>query len=382
MDRSKSQKVTGWLGELSGSVADFGTFLPLVIGVLAIQGFDGAGVLTGFGLFALIVALVYRRPIPIQPMKAVAALIIVGALTPAQAMASGVIIGGVLLILALSGVVSRIARLVPMSVIMGIQFGVGAQLALLGGQLVFDQPLFGGAALALLLLLFLTPYRHLGSFVVVVTAAMAFLLSGDAPQASFGLGLHLPAVAFPALSDFQVALTTAALPQLALTLSNAVLATSAIAGDYFPEDKARLSPRNLSLSTGVLNLVLAPFGALPMCHGSGGLIAQYRFGARVWGAPLLFGVFCLGLGLGFGPQARDILMLIPIGAVGAILAVAGAEMAFHRKVFQVKPSCRVVILVTGLACVGINVAVGLLIGLAAEGLRTLYYRRRGESTGI
>ena len=58
MDRSKSQKVTGWLGELSGSVADFGTFLPLVIGVLAIQGFDGAGVLTGFGLFALIVALV------------------------------------------------------------------------------------------------------------------------------------------------------------------------------------------------------------------------------------------------------------------------------------------------------------------------------------
>ena len=285
MDRSRSQKVTGWLGELSGSVADLGTFLPLVVGVLAVKGFDGAGVLIGFGVFSLIVALVYRRPIPIQPMKAVAALIIVGTLTPAQATVSGLIVGGVLLVLALSGLATRIARLVPMSVIMGIQFGVGAQLALLGGRHIFSQPLFGGAALALLLLLIFTPYRHLGSFVVVVTAATAFLLSGEAPQTSFGLGLHLPAFAIPALSDFEVALTTVALPQLALTLSNAVLATAAIAGDYFPEDKARLSPRNLSLSTGILNLILAPFGALPMCHGSGGLIAQYGFGARAWGAP-------------------------------------------------------------------------------------------------
>ena len=344
MTQTTKKKATGWLGEVSGAVADFGTFLPLVIGVLAVRGFDGTGVLTGFGLFALAVALVYRRPIPIQPMKAVAALIIVGAVTPAQAMASGLIIGGVLVALALTGIITRIARLVPNSVIMGVQLGVGAQLALLGFQHVWEEPLFGGAALALLLLLFLTPYRHLGSLVVVVTAA---------------------------------------LPQLALTLSNAVLATSAIAAEYFPEDaKARTSPRRLALSTGVLNVVLAPFGALPMCHGSGGLIAQYGFGARTWGAPLLFGLFCLLLGIGFGPQARDLLMLVPVGAVGAILAVAGTDMAINRRILGVKPSCRVVILLTGVVCVGVNMAAGLVVGLAAEALRSAYYRRRGETSEI
>ncbi|MEP2812591.1 MAG: putative sulfate/molybdate transporter [Alphaproteobacteria bacterium] len=383
MIQTTAKKAAGWLGEMSGAVADFGTFLPLVIGVLAVRGFDGTGVLTGFGLFALAVALVYRRPIPIQPMKAVAALIIVGAVTPAQAMASGLIIGGVLVALAATGIITRIARLVPNSVIMGVQLGVGAQLALLGFQHVADEPLFGGAALALLLLLFLTPYRHLGSLVVVVTAAAAFLMTGGTGLALGGPGLHFSLPTFPTLADFQAALTTTALPQLALALSNAVLATSAIAAEYFPDDaKERTSPRRLALSTGILNVVLAPFGALPMCHGSGGLIAQYRFGARTWVAPALFGLFCLALGIGFGPQARDVLMLVPVGAVGAILAVAGSEMAVSRKILGVKPSCRVVIVLTGVVCVGVNMAAGLAVGLAAEALRSAYYRRRGETSGI
>ena len=271
---------------------------------------------------ALAVAAIYRRPIPVQPMKAVAALIIVGAVTPAEAMASGLIIGTVLLVLAVTGAITRIARLVPPSVIMGVQLGVGAQLALLGLSHVQQEPLFGGAALALLLLLFLTSYRHLGSLAVVVTAASALLMTGNAPALSAGGGLYLPDMAFPTMADFQAALTTTALPQLALTLSNAVLATSAIAAEFFPEDKDRISPKRLALSTGALNLLLSPLGALPMCHGSGGLIAQHRFGARGWGAPALFGAFCLILGLGFGPQARDILMLVPLGvlSLGAIFA--------------------------------------------------------------
>ena len=381
MNKTDDKRTAGWLGEVSGAVADFGTFLPLVIGVLAVRGFEGTGVLIGFGLFALAVAAIYRRPIPVQPMKAVAALIIVGAVTPAEAMASGLIIGTVLLVLAVTGAITRIARLVPPSVIMGVQLGVGAQLALLGLSHVQQEPLFGGAALALLLLLFLTSYRHLGSLAVVVTAASALLMTGNAPALSAGGGLYLPDMAFPTMADFQAALTTTALPQLALTLSNAVLATSAIAAEFFPEDKDRISPKRLALSTGALNLLLSPLGALHMCHGSGGLIAQHRFGARGWGAPALFGAFCLILGLGFGPQARDILMLVPLGAVGAILAVAGADLAFNRKFLQVKPSCRVVILLTGVICVVGNMAVGLIAGLAAEAVRGAYLRRRGETPG-
>lgn len=70
-------------GDFSGAFADLGTFLPLVVGVLALRGFDPSGVLVGFGLFALVVAVVYRRPMPVQPMKAVAALVIAAGITPA-----------------------------------------------------------------------------------------------------------------------------------------------------------------------------------------------------------------------------------------------------------------------------------------------------------
>jgi len=36
-----------------------------------------------------------------------------------------------------------------------------------------------------------------------------------------------------------------------------------------------------------MNLTSVPFGGFPMCHGSGGLAAQYRFGARTGGQTLL-----------------------------------------------------------------------------------------------
>ena len=37
MIQTTAKKAAGWLGEMSGAVADFGTFLPLVIGVLAFR---------------------------------------------------------------------------------------------------------------------------------------------------------------------------------------------------------------------------------------------------------------------------------------------------------------------------------------------------------
>src|SRR5690606_27397520 len=145
--------------------------------------------------------------------------------------------------------------------------------------------------------------------------------------------------------------------------------------DYFPDAKARAGAPRLALGSGALNLALAPFGAMPMGHGSGGLGAQYGFGARPWRTPALFGAGCLILGIGFGAGARDFLMAVPLAAVGALLVVAGAEMAVSRKLLDVKPSCRVVVIGTAVACVATNIAAGLVIGLGLEIVRTLYVRR-------
>src|SRR3546814_14007024 len=84
------------------------------------------------------------------------------------------------------------------------------------------------------------------------------------------------------------------LPQLSLTLSNAVVLTALIAGDYFGHRAAHVTPVRLSVTSGLANLLLTQFGALPMCPGAGGLAAHYRFGARRGTAPLRLGLVQIG----------------------------------------------------------------------------------------
>jgi hypothetical protein len=371
-----------YLGDFSGAFADLGTFLSLVVAVLALREFDAGGILIGFGLFAIGTAAIYRLPIPVQPMKAIAAIVIVGALTPAQTMAAGLIIGLVLVLLAMFGIIRQIARAVPGSVILGIQLAVGIQLAYLGLGHVAADPAWGILALAVLVAGFLTPYRQLFGLLVIIGASVIAYLQNPLPAGLSGLSLHLPELAWPGWQDFEVAALTAVVPQLALTLSNAVLATAAIAADYFPRNSQRASATRLATGSGVLNLALSPLGALPMCHGSGGLVAQYGFGARTWRAPVIFGGACLLLGFGFGSGAQGWLMLIPLAAVGALLIVAGTEMAFSRRLFQIKPSCRLVVAGTAAACVATNMAAGLAIGLVLEVLRGLYLRHRNQHLDI
>src|ERR1700681_3569926 len=85
------------------------------------------------------------------------------------------------------------------------------------------------------------------------------------------------------------------------------------------------SSRARTESSGLANVLLSPFGAMPMCHGAGGLQAQYRFGARTGLAPIIFGVVVLMLAIGFADHAAALFAIIPIGAVGALLILAGTD---------------------------------------------------------
>jgi MFS superfamily sulfate permease-like transporter len=169
------------------------------------------------------------------------------------------------------------------------------------------------------------------------------------------------------------------LPQLSLTLTNAVIVTAALARELFPKTGAIASERNLSISSGAANLLLSPFGALPMCHGAGGLQAQYRFGARSGAAPIMLGVALLVLAVGFAEHTAALLTLIPAGAVGALLIFAGADLAASRRLFEVRPSCWPVIGVAALVTVTVNPALGLVAGWLSEPIRALIVRRRAST---
>lgn len=362
------------LGDLSGAFADLGTFLPLVIGILAVRGMNATGVLIGFGVFALVVAVIYRRPVPVQPMKAVAAVTIASGLAPDTIAASGMVIGAVLLVLALTGLIGRVARWLPQSVLVGIQLGIGGHLVLVGLGMVSQSMWLGGIALVVLAVLIQTPMKPLACPLVIAAAIAWGILAGGTVLPDLAIGWHWPVPVLPGFKAAGAATATVVLPQLALTLTNAVLLTAAFAADYFPEAKERLSPRNLALSTGIMNLVLAPFGAIPMCHGSGGMVAQVKFGARTGLAPAVFGVACLGIGIAFGPGSGQLLAVIPLAAVGALLVIAGADLAVSKRLFDGRLSCLAVILLTAAVSIFVNVAVGLVAGLVAEAIRSAVMR--------
>lgn len=355
------------VSEVSGAFADLGTFLPLAVGTVLVSGLDVTGVLTGFGVFALAVALFYRRPVPVQPMKAVAAIAIAGGLTPGIIAGTGVLMGAALVLLALSGIIERVGRWVPQSVLAGIQVGVGLGLAVKGLALMDQHPYVGLACLALLLVFLRTAAAGVAALLVVGGAALWALRAGTALPSAEPLGLlHLPHAALPTGAELTQAATTTLLPQLPLTLANAVLATAAVAATLFPEDAHRITPKRLALSSGVLNLLLAPLGAMPMCHGAGGLVAQHRFGARTGIAPAVFGATCLALALLLGPRALDALAMIPAAPLGALLAVAGVELVLTRRLFDGRPRCLAVIVATAATALVADAAYAVLAGIALE----------------
>jgi hypothetical protein len=146
------------LQECSGACGDLGTFIPHVIGAMTVAGLAPAGVLFGFAVFLIGTGLFYGLPIPVQPMKAVSAVILTDGLRPGEVAAAGMILGIVLLVLGATGAIGRFARLIPQSVSTGLQLGLGLLLGVLGIKLMFETPLIGFGALALLFVLLQVPY--------------------------------------------------------------------------------------------------------------------------------------------------------------------------------------------------------------------------------
>ncbi len=89
--------------ECSGACGDLGTFIPHVIGAMTVAGLAPAGVLFGFAAFLIATGLFYGLPLPVQPMKAVSAVILTGGLRPGEVAAAGIMIGVVLLVLGITG---------------------------------------------------------------------------------------------------------------------------------------------------------------------------------------------------------------------------------------------------------------------------------------
>jgi MFS superfamily sulfate permease-like transporter len=165
--------------------------------------------------------------------------------------------------------------------------------------------------------------------------------------------------------DFALGLVFLALPQLPLTLGNAIIATAEENNRLFP-DRATNENR-LSTSTGVLNLFSASVGGIPMCHGAGGMAGHVAFGARTGGATVILGVILLLLALFLSGSVQTLLVVLPQAVLGVILFITGAQLALGSCDFSKHKAERFVTLVTAAFCIW-NVGLGFLAGIAGAWL--------------
>ncbi|MBU2954883.1 putative sulfate/molybdate transporter [Marinobacter sp. F3R08] len=365
--------------DAGGALGDLGTLIPLGLGAIGLAGLAPTPVLLGFALFYIATGLYYRLPVPVQPMKAIAALLLTTQVTSQSLVASGVLIGAILLVLGLTGWINGAARLIPRSVLSGLQLGLGLMLAQMSLGLMATSLPLGIVTLAILAItLKLVPNWPAALTGLVGAIALGLVLGAP--------GLMLPVAdpvvfswsGFPGVDDWKQAFSSLVLPQLALTLTNAVVLTALVVGDYFGQPSNRVTPAGLSISSGLANLFLVPLGALPMCHGAGGVAAHHRFGARTGMAPILLGTGLILVAL--VPGGLAMIAAIPIAGLGALLFVTAAELALSRRLWKAKPSCWPVIVITALITVWVDPFFGLLAGVASETLRAAWLRRAGDGS--
>jgi MFS superfamily sulfate permease-like transporter len=283
-------------------------------------------------------------------------------------------------VLTATGLIDWLARAIPKSVVRGIQFGLGLQLASLALKDYVPADGSGGywlAAAAFAITVALLGNRRMPPAPLLILLgfvyAAVFHLSGARLAGAFGV--HLPQFRVPATSEILSGAVLLALPQIPLSLGNSILATRQVTADLFP---ARLmSVRKIGYTYSLMNLVNPFFGGVPTCHGSGGIAGHYAFGGRTGGSVILYGSLYLALGLFFAGGFGVALQLFPKPILGVILLFEALTlMRLVGDMFQNAADTTVLLLV-GLAAFGLpyGYVIGLVVGTAVA----YFFRLRGSA---
>jgi len=355
------------LQELAGAFGDLGTLIPFLVGYITISKMDPVGVLVAFGLFKIIVGLYFRTPVPIQPMKAIGTVAIThpGAITPGAIWASGLFTGIFWLVMGVTGAVTWIAKITSRPVVQGLVLGLGLGFILEGVRMMERDPLL--AVIAIAGTFVLLSYERVPAMLLLLGFGVTVEMIRE-PSLLYELGrlsfkLRLPEFALSKIGweDLATGVLVLGLPQVSLTLGNAIIATVEENNSLFPDRP--ITVRAVAIDHGIMNLVGTSLGGVPMCHGAGGMAGHVRFGARTGGALVILGSLVLFTGLFLGDSVATLFKLFPRALLGVILLFGGLELAsgVQGRDFQ-KEDRYVMLLTTGVSMW--NMGVGYLTGLA------------------
>ncbi len=308
--------------EIAGSFGDIGTDLPLIVGMIQAVNLNSASVFIIFGISQMFAGFFYGLPMPMQPLKAMAVLVITQKVPGEILFGAGLAIGIFMLILTLSGGLNLLARLIPLCVVRGLQFGLGLSLASLALKTYIPSAGIPGyiiAALGFLILITTPKYSRIPAGIAVILLGLLYagLFSLNFQEIGSNIGLAIPEFYQPKWSDILTGFVILALPQIPLSISNSLIATEQTVKDLFPEQ--RVSIRRIGLTYAIANVIAPFFGGIPVCHGCGGLAGHYALGARTGGSVILYGSMYLIIGLFFSPVFGEVVQVFPQPILGVIL---------------------------------------------------------------
>jgi hypothetical protein len=387
------------LQEISGGLGDLGTLLPLLIAMSTQRSISLAPALFFGGLSNVITGYLWDVPMCVQPMKSIAAVALSEGWNKGTVTAAGIWAGLFTLLLGISSLIEVVNKIVPRSVVSGLQIGVGIRLASKGVSMVsalswangYDCILVSIICSILCLYWFREPSisntecthvtspndgnekisfceklssrkQHtcnrnhpVGVYLFLIGGVFASITLGttnnenneyDLPLRAFGASIAKWAIADVTSKDWKVGLLEGALPQLPLTTLNSVIAVCALAQSLYPEKKredaeenstdAVISRKDVAISVGLMNLVFVPFGSMPNCHGAGGLAGQHRFGARHGSSVVFLGICKMAIAIFFGASALTLLDSFPDAILGLMLVIAGHELSTQGFMVLVK----------------------------------------------
>jgi MFS superfamily sulfate permease-like transporter len=352
--------------EFAGAFGDLGTLIPFAVGYITLNKMDPLGILVAFGMFKIFVGLYFKTPIPIQPMKAIGGMAIshAGTITPGMIWGSGIFTGLFWLFMGLTGAVTWIEKVTTKPVVRGIMLGLGLSFITEGLSMMKGHPLI--AIGGIVLTFFLLDNRRVPAMLVLLGygVLVAFMqkpeLFGELSNLSVRFRWPEPVLGKISWNDLLAGFVLLGLPQAPLTLGNAVIGTCAENNAHFPDRK--VTARTISIDHGVMNLISAAIGGVPLCHGAGGMAGHIRFGARTGGALVILGVIVLMTGLFLSDSVTLLFQFFPRPILGVILFFAGIELALVVKDIKLKRQNLFVLLVTAGTAMW-NMGVAYLAGL-------------------
>jgi MFS superfamily sulfate permease-like transporter len=354
--------------ELSGAFGDIGTDFPLITAMILAAGLHTPSVLIMFGVTQILTGLIYKMPMPAQPLKAMATIVIAQQVGGPILLGAGLAIGLVMLLLSATGLLKKIADYIPKSVVRGIQLGLGVTLCMLASKNYIASAQWQGYILAgasLVIILFFIDNKKYPAALILISLGVIYGLTFNTNLESLvgTVGINIPIIEMPSIENIVAGFMLLALPQIPLSIGNSIVATRQVAKDLFPERKT-LSITRIGLTYSIMNLINPFLGGIPVCHGSGGMVGHYTFGGRTGGSVIIYGSFYIILGLFFGDGFDQIVHIFPLPILGSILFFEGLALIMLVKDQLDDGRALFIAIIVGMLAVGLNYGffVAMVIG--------------------